>query len=233
MARIGFNELKRFVKRFVICHKQGLDLRANTTDKLVFDQIFFDKIYGFEVDFTPLNIVDAGANVGFASIYFALRFPGATILAIEPEPTNYAALCKNVSKFKNIIPIQAALGGEDGVVNITDVGLGEHGFVTSSQSTLNCSVVDQLSMTTLLDRYKIAFVDILKIDIEGSEKEVFEAENIEWVQRIRCLAIELHDRMKAGCSIALFRAMTKYPDFNLDPYGEGLVFIRTNAPSAS
>ena len=61
-------------------------IRPRSTDRFVFEQIFLDSDYELTVDLSPHFIVDAGANVGFASIYFANRYPGATIIALEPEP---------------------------------------------------------------------------------------------------------------------------------------------------
>jgi hypothetical protein len=47
-------------------------------------------------------IIDGGANVGYASLYFAACFPDALVVAIEPDPASFALLCRNVAQFQNI-----------------------------------------------------------------------------------------------------------------------------------
>src|ERR1051326_8504661 len=66
-----------------------LYLRTGTSDLPVFRQIFIDEEYNFQIPFQPSVIFDLGANVGFASIYFANKFPNARIIAVEPEISNY------------------------------------------------------------------------------------------------------------------------------------------------
>jgi len=65
--------------------------------------------------------------------------------------------------------------------------------------------VQAMTLDTLLARMGLEFVDILKIDIEGAEKEVFES-SAEWIDKVRVIMAELHDHHKAGCSKAFFEA---------------------------
>ena len=69
-------------------------------------------------------------------------------------------------------------------------------------------------------------IDLLKIDIEGAEKEVFGAPDVdEWLSKVKVLTIELHDRMKRGCSYEFFKAMSKY-HWHFALRGENLIFMR-------
>ena len=69
-------------------------------------------------------------------------------------------------------------------------------------------------------------IDLMKIDIEGAEKEVFSAPDVDdWLSKVKVLVIELHDRMKKGCSRAFFTAMSKY-DWHFELRGENLIFMR-------
>jgi hypothetical protein len=62
-----------------------------------------------------------------------------------------------------------------------------------------------ISMRTLMSEMRMPSVDLLKVDIEGAEREVFE--NCDWMQDIRCLMIELHDRFRPGCTEAVNSVM--------------------------
>src|ERR1700674_2609294 len=74
-------------------------LRANTSDIQTFEQIFISQTYELGIDIEPQLIVDGGANVGYASIYFANRYPAAQIIALEPEESNFELLKENTTPY--------------------------------------------------------------------------------------------------------------------------------------
>jgi FkbM family methyltransferase len=106
-------------------------LRIPSSDIPVFKQIFIDHAYDFRVETQPEVIVDAGANIGLASIYFANRYPYAKIIAVEPEQSNYELLEDNTAPYPNIIPVQAALWNTNEEINLVDPGLGKWGYMTA------------------------------------------------------------------------------------------------------
>lgn len=125
----------------------------------------------------PKTIIDAGANVGLASIYFANRFPHGQILAIEPESSNFEVLKKNVAPYSNIIALHVALWDKTERIRLFDPGIGNLGFRTesgtNSESVGEESMVQAVTVSDLIREYKHERISILKVDIEGSEKEVF------------------------------------------------------------
>jgi FkbM family methyltransferase len=181
--------------------RHPLCLRLQTSDAQVCDEVLFRRVYSFPVSFPPRTIVDAGANCGITSVFYANQFPQATIWAIEPEPSNYAALIKNAKQYPNIIPIRAALWSEDGEVELCSPApkfqdWGKWGFAV--RSGRGCRA---FTIHTLMQEMGVDGIDILKIDIEGAEREIFS--DTGWVDRVRLLAIELHDRTHPGCTAAV------------------------------
>lgn len=88
-------------------------LRRHTSDVAAFEQIFIEGKYDFSFqDCTPKFIVDGGANIGCASVFFAQKFPQASVLAIEPELCNFAILQHNPRRFTDI----SAMRGENTVL---------------------------------------------------------------------------------------------------------------------
>jgi len=86
-------------------YEKAIFLRKGTSDKKVFREVFLFKIYNFPwPDNPPKIIIDAGANIGLSSIFFANRFPDAMIIAVEPETCshcfmqNHAMFDNNVAK---------------------------------------------------------------------------------------------------------------------------------------
>src|SRR5579883_1485462 len=69
--------------------------RHRSSDLACLQKVLFKQEYRLPFDLAPRVIVDAGANIGAASLYFATRFPEATILALEPEQSNFQLLRKN------------------------------------------------------------------------------------------------------------------------------------------
>ncbi len=96
-------------------------LRIDTSDFCAYRDVLIFKTKSYDPgipNFNPQMIVDVGAHIGMASILFALRYPTARIIAVEPEPSNFAALTRNTAPYKTITPIQAALWREDGEVTL-------------------------------------------------------------------------------------------------------------------
>src|SRR5260370_35941728 len=76
-------------------------LRLGTTDIAVFNSIFRREEYGLRIPALPKVIVDAGAYTGLSTVYFALKYPDACIIALEPSPYNFDLLELNTAKLKN------------------------------------------------------------------------------------------------------------------------------------
>ena len=190
-----------------------ISLRVPSSDLDAYEQIFLQEQYKFETTKQPSVIIDAGANVGLASIYFANRFPSARIFAIECERSNFEVLKLNAEPYKNITPIHAALWGSDGEIQIVDPGLGQWGFMTAVKTVDSeaSSSVRALSLNSIMREHHISHIDILKIDIEGAEFEVFNASSV-WIDAVDMIIAELHDRLKPGCEQSFANATPKFTE---------------------
>jgi len=188
--------------------KHPFHLRIQSSDVPTFKQVFIDKEYEFQIKNQPKVIIDAGANIGLASIYFANKYPNSKIIAIEPEKNNFLLLKKNTELYPNIIPLQAALWDKNEEIELVDPGLGEWGFMTENKSVdaklgAHCHKVAAVTVDKIIKEYKLDKVDILKIDIEGAEKEVFN-DTSAWLDNTNSIIIELHERMKSGCNRSFY-----------------------------
>lgn len=145
-------------------------------------------------------VVDCGANIGASAIYFALLFPKAIILAVEPNNDNYALLQKNTKDFKQIHAQHCAVGSHDGVLNLFDPGAGPDAYRTS---TSDCSNIGKYigevkcrSLKNLIsDASAVPF--LLKIDIEGAEADLF-SKYLEPFTAFYLVIVELHDWLLPG-----------------------------------
>ena len=136
-------------------------------------------------------IVDAGAHIGISTVFFALMFPTALVIAIEPEEGNFRLLSKNTEGL-NVRCIKAALSSETQRAKVLDPGDGHWAFRTErtdSEDGLPCVTLNSLYGELC---HSQAFPFLVKINIEGAEEELFKR-NTDWVQNTGVIIIELHD----------------------------------------
>jgi hypothetical protein len=75
--------------------------RLGTSDVRVFRRIFTERVFSYLDDLDePKLILDCGANVGYASAYFLSRYPRTFVIAVEPDPKNFAQLVKNLEPYE-------------------------------------------------------------------------------------------------------------------------------------
>lgn len=203
-----------------------LYLRARTTDVSLCREIFLNNAY--DSDFfepphgtpqaapagMPTVMIDAGANVGLSAVFYANRFPDARIIAIEPEPSNYEMLKKNTAPYPNITTVHAALWKENGPLRLFDTGAGNTAFQVGETNQLSAveerGVVPAFTLEKLMEQFGVAYIDYLKMDVEGAEKEIFE-HAAPWIDRVGTIAVELHDGMRSGCSESVRLAAKDFP----------------------
>ena len=177
-------------------------VRTGTTDPSVFAQCLVVQ----EFDLAPIPdarlIVDGGAYVGYSSLFFANRFPGAQVIAVEPEPSNYRVLVRNTAHVGGILPVCAALWPARGRISIDNPGEEEWGFRVREGGP---DGIPAVTIPDLMNQVGMDRIDILKLNIEGAEKELFERDT-GWLDRVGVIIIELHDRFKPGCSESFYSA---------------------------
>jgi FkbM family methyltransferase len=114
-------------------------------------------------------IIDAGANIGISSLWFLGLYPTCALHCFEPEPENFALLTENLGSIPRVQLNQAALGSTSGKVRLR---LSDHGAM---HSTVNAAAdpvaleVESQRLEDYLDSSGIERVDLLKLDVEGSE----------------------------------------------------------------
>ena len=192
-------------------------LRMRTSDIPTFDQVFIQQAYNFDVIREPKVIVDAGANIGLPSIYFANKSPDSKIIALEPEHSNFKLLEMNVSVYPNVIPVHAALWHQNEEINLVDPGFGKWGFMTESKNApaklagKYCNSVQALTVDKVMQNYNLEVIDILKLDIEGAEKEVF-GDSSSWIESVDSIIVELHESLKTGCKRSFYNGSNGFAD---------------------
>ena len=205
-------------------------LRAGTSDVLAFIQILIDGELDFPMDEEPATIVDAGANIGLASLYFAHRFPQAKIVALEVDQSNFELLVRNTKAYANITCLKNALWSKQAQLNILNPKDEPWAFRVGEVASDDGTSIPALGVDDLLTEFESGRIDLLKVDIEGAEKEVFQNGTAKWIHRIGVLAVELHDHIVPGASQSLNQALQGH-NHQASTSGEYTI-IRLTGPAA-
>jgi FkbM family methyltransferase len=149
-------------------------------------------------------IVDLGAYIGSTSIAFSRLFPNAKIISVEPNHDNYRLLKFNTAAYPNIQTINGAISVSNGEAVLFDRKTGSMGYTVISEpqdttKPLKMHTIKKYRLEDIVDVKKVA---IVKIDIEGSEKELFQKSAS--LKKIPIVFVELHERIIAGCKNAFF-----------------------------
>ena len=198
-------------------------LRPNTSDWAVFRQIFLEEEYAVDITKPPDIIIDAGANIGLFTIYIKTRFPKARVICLEPDPDNFIQLEKNLRPYNDVECLQAGLWNCNTRLRVLDkYNMGK--WAMAVEPTTDHRGIESLDMDTLMKRFNLNRLDVVKIDIEGSEKAVFAHNYERWLERTDMIIIELHDHFIQGCARTFFSATNEcWPNYDYSTKGENTV----------
>jgi FkbM family methyltransferase len=203
--------------------RHPITLRTGTSDLATFEQIFVWEDYDLPLSEAPETIIDGGANIGCATVYFANRFPNARIIAVEPDETNFEMLTRNASPYANVSLMRAGIWHQRAWLKIENPE-DEKWMLRVCESESADGAIAALTIPDILAEAGASSLDLLKLDIEGAEREVFANGDRQWLAQVKALVIELHDHYKPGCSAAFYGATATY-NFSQTEKGEHVTLI--------
>jgi FkbM family methyltransferase len=199
-------------------------LRAGTSDVPIFEQIFVHGQYDVSLGFEPRSILDAGANIGLAAVFFANRYRDARILAVEPDRRNFELLVQNTRDYPKIKAIHAGLWSRR--VPLRIVNPGDEPWAFRLEEGRDGESIAAITVEAAMEALDAGRIDLLKLDIEGSELDVMRHSQA-WIERIGAIVAELHG---PACEDAFLRAVTDRGFQCCHPGGE-VILARREAPT--
>jgi FkbM family methyltransferase len=223
-------------------------LRMGSSDLAVFYQIFIAGEYDVENlwFFKDLQrkcaairdhggvpvIVDAGANIGIASRRLLAMFPGAQVVAIEPDPENAALAAVNTRNTPAIHVIEKALWSRRALVGVDNPTAESWAFRFSERPAGDRDAIEAITLDDAVASVDRGQLLLVKMDIEGAERTVLAGEGAWWDSR-PVLIMEPHDRMEglSGSARGLL-VRPEYRDGSIMIIGENLIFVPLPAEPA-
>jgi FkbM family methyltransferase len=182
-------------------------LREIGSDLATFDEIMVDEVYRQVVRSIVRfqTAIDLGANIGLASLYLAHHSSSCRILAVEPNPKSYEMLVCNVRNLgERCRTLSAAVWGTHGrLLPDPRIPMDRFSAFTLRESSPNAPremSVEGFTMPEILNYSGFDTVDLVKVDIEGSEIHLFREGNLQWLTRVGSIAIEFHNNSRQTCN---------------------------------
>lgn len=202
--------------RRISCRTNGrrlsLAFRQNPADIRVLYEVLGAHIYRAPYNElgTVETVVDLGAHIGCATLYFGTLFPSARLIAVEPVTENFDLLRSNCQR-NGVTPslFNRCIGPASGKGKLyrdrSSYQYSMHEPVSGGSGSPSLEV-ETMTMDAITAECALRQIDILKVDIEGAESALF-AECASWISRVRLIIIEIHPTLVDYSGV--IRAITK------------------------
>lgn len=187
--RIYFTYLKINFKYFVLSNLfelksekiMGFKISSFNYENIrfLFGEVFYKNEYFINIKKEKPIIFDCGANIGVATIFLKWIYPESEIYSFEPDRKTFELLKKNIeqNKLENVHLFNCAVSDKDGFIDFFNDEDKPGSLLMSTKKARTSKDVLQVksvSLSSFMKSHNIENIDLLKVDIEGSEKDVFE-----------------------------------------------------------
>ena len=230
-ARLAAVGLRLFVKSALTGGRRGpveerlmgLRVAAFSTRMLrfFFREVFIHQDYDFDAGREDPLILDCGANVGMATLFFTWRYPKAEVHAFEPDPGTFALLKRNLeqNRLTRALAHRAAVCGRSGPVSLfrdeSDPGSPTMSTVRGRMPK-DSTTVEGITLSEFMDQSLPGRdVDLLKLDVEGAEASVIgELAASGRIARVRTIIVEYHHHIgEEGSKLGSFLGILEEAGF--------------------
>lgn len=230
LARIQFGPPQKVYRLRIQQCRHPIYVRGrSTSDTNVLYEIMVHGEYDLLNDLdAPQSVIDGGANIGMTALYLLTRYPSARIVCVEPFAGSFEICCQNLEPYgTRATAIQGAIWPEEGSLCL-DRGRSDTTNRVRSAAAGETGSTKTLTMKSLISLIG-GSVDLLKLDVEGSEKEIFGPCAAEWLPGVRNIIIELRGK---HCEDRFFGALApfEYEISHRNSAGGMVCFLRNLRP---
>lgn len=174
-------------------------------------EIFFGDEYVVPEGVDPEVIVDLGSNAGFSVLFFKSLFPHARVLAVEAHPETFERLRLNTAQLEQVELVNAAVTDHAGEATLYSGNQSWEASLEAAADRTSTTVIPAVTLQQLTDRFDLATIDVLKLDIEGSEHQVLTS-SASVLERTQCVMFEYHQEHYGD---SLWTLLARLEDFRL------------------
>jgi FkbM family methyltransferase len=146
---------------------------TNPSEVEVAKEMFVEEQYAIPELEAPRLIVDLGSNIGASIAFFRARFPDARIIGLEPDPSTFPRLQRFADQAPRVEVHPWAIASESGRLSFHQQPDSWASSLASARDE-NLPTVEAISLDDLRRRLQIERIDLLKLDVEGAEWQLFE-----------------------------------------------------------
>lgn len=181
----------------------------------LFREIFLEHCYVHDDFYLPDpgdTVLDVGANIGMFMLYLQSRARGIRVHCFEPASSTRRCLMRNVetNHLERYVSVhEVAVSGTRGMAHLKAAPMsGQRSFFASQfvypdrQESVRCVPLDEA-----LEACATPTVDLLKVDVEGAEIDIFEGATPAMWSRVRRVSVEFHDLIRPGCRDRVTRVL--------------------------
>lgn len=210
------NKLTKQVDANYVTRKKRINIEVPSALGGIFKEIFMDDFYELsrinkKIDSGSV-VFDVGANAGYFSIFVTEKIGPKVIHCFEPLPNNYELLSRNVngsSLLKSKVRLNNMALTSPGPTFIDLYFSTNESFSPTASTIKELEQVDNVLKVpaTDLEQYckenNIKTIDLLKMDCEGAEYDIFFNLSKEFLLNIKNIYMETHDLDKAKNTLVL------------------------------
>lgn len=162
--------------------------RLTESDRsVVMENIVRGECVGGPLPKTASFIVDGGGYIGDSAAVFLSRYPDASCLVFEPSGNAGLAELNLAPYGRRACLLRAMLAREHGAFAVIEAGTGSQVVPVGE----GAKALEVWTMADVIRKSPTGMVDILKLDVEGSEYDILKPP-APWLVSVRCLVVELH-----------------------------------------
>jgi len=191
----------------------NLRKESSSPELMTYQEVWLEGMHVKAPGFKQGNnvIIDVGGNEGYYTLFMKKHNPHAKIIVLEPMPKTFETLSRNVkdNKLSNVHLIRKALTNKVGktkfefvpevsAISSTNISLQERPWLHKKR--IKSIVVSTTTLKELFKKFKLSSVDLLKLDVEGSEYEILTS-GVDELKMIKRIIIEYHsNKLKEDCT---------------------------------
>ena len=185
------------------------------------------EIFSPKDDLEVETIVDLGAHIGTETLRLAKLYPSARVFAVEAVRKNFEILEFNTRQLSSVTAIFGAIWSSPAKLKLLKPGGNESWRLEEVRG--DEFDIKGMMLDDILVENDIREIDILKVDIEGAERELFSHSCLTWIERVKCIIMEAPDNDSPLSTQEIYRVFdaANYK-FNTYVSGENLVFVRSD-----